>query len=288
MKPFRKPFFGDPLFPFEIVYRDKKSPQRELPDHLHDRYELVYVHQGRGTFFIDNAFYEKLPGDLFIIPGNTIHRAFPDEHDPVVSTAVFFAPALAQEQSLDGTYSDLRCFEIACKRKSYKIELPPQLRMLIGTATERIDREIRRRMIGYREAVRLQLRQLLLELNRFIAPEWRENAGGTRIGPSWMKEALLAIDKHPNRRMSLSELAERACVTPPHFSRVFKRLTGMNVTDYVNAKRIVRAKELLLGTEESIGRIAERCGFDSLPHFHRVFKALTGLTPSVYKREQQN
>lgn len=62
MKPFRKPFFGDPLFPFEINHKNIKKQDNELPDHLHDRYELVYVYQGKGTFFIDNTWYEKKVG----------------------------------------------------------------------------------------------------------------------------------------------------------------------------------------------------------------------------------
>lgn len=59
MTPLRKPFQGDPLFPMEMVYRTKKSPQLELPHHLHDLYELVYVYQGKGTFFIENKLMEK-------------------------------------------------------------------------------------------------------------------------------------------------------------------------------------------------------------------------------------
>ena len=58
----------------------------------------------------------------------------------------------------------------------------------------------------------------------------------------------------------------------------------MNVTDYVNAKRIVLAKEQLLGSDDNVSLIAERCGFESLPHFHRVFKKLTGTTPASYRR----
>lgn len=290
MRPFRKTFFGDPLFPFDIIYKDKKSPQRELPDHLHDRYELVYVYTGKGTFFIDDTFYEMLPGDLFVIPGNTIHRAHPDERDPVLSTAVFFAPAFAQGESSDDAYSDLRCFEIARKRKRYKIELPSPLSTLTESALEQMEGEVRHRKTGYREAARLHLRLLLLQLNRCAAPDLNGNAAATadvRFGPSWMKDALRAIDEHPDRRATLSELAERVSVTPPHFSRVFKKLTGMNVTDYVNAKRIVKAKEMLRGSEESVGEIAERCGFDSLPHFHRVFKSLTGTTPAAFRREHE-
>ncbi|THF73468.1 helix-turn-helix domain-containing protein [Cohnella fermenti] len=285
MNPYRKPFFGDPLFPFELVYHDKKSRARELPDHLHDRYELVYVHRGSGTFFIDKTFYEKKPGDLFVIPGNTIHRSTPDESDPYVTSALFFSPAFAKTESLDDSYSPLRSFETARKLKSYKLEMPEELRDAFETLLGKINLELRNKELGYREAVRLSLGDLLLRLNRHAASVLTEETSvDYGVGPGWMKEALRAIDESPERDAGLAEMSRRSAVTPPHFSRVFKQLTGMNLTDYVNAKRIILAKELLTGTDDSVGVIAERCGFGSLPHFHRVFKSLTGLSPAAYKK----
>lgn len=285
MNPVRKSFFEDPLFPFDFVYQDTKSPQRELPDHLHDRFEMVYVYKGKGTFFINKTFYEMNAGDMFLIPGDTIHRAFPDADDPVTSTAVFFAPALVQLDSLGDSYSSLNCFDLARKRKIYKIETAEPLRTQTETALMEIDEEFRAKKMGYRHAIRLQLQRLLLRYNRHAMPEHPGDSAGVQVGPVWMKQILQYIDRHhPESGLGLSALADRVSVTAAHFSRVFKQLTGMNVTDYVNAKRIVRAKELLLGTDDSVDRIAVRCGFDSLPHFHRVFKSLTGLTPGSYRR----
>ncbi|WP_276357357.1 AraC family transcriptional regulator [Cohnella caldifontis] len=286
MTAYRKPFFGDPLFPFQIVHKDKKSPEKELPDHLHDRYELVYVYAGQGTFFIDKTLYEKKPGDLFLIPGNTIHRSFPDPEDPIVSTALFFAPGMALAESFDDGYSNLRCFEAARTRKRYKMALPAEMRETAEKLLDEIEEELRQARLGYRQAVRIQLQRLLLLLNRHAAEGWPDEGSDRRLGPSWLREALREIDDGLGRDLGLSKLAKAASVAPSHFSRVFKQYTGMNVTDYVNAKRIVRAKDLLLRSEAGVGEIAEACGFESLPHFHRVFKSLTGVTPKTYRREK--
>lgn len=116
MQPYRKSFAGDPLFPFEIVYKTIKYPDNELPDHLHDHYELVYVHSGQGIFFIDNCWYQKSAGDLFVIPGNTIHHSLPDLEDPIVSSAIFFAPSLIAGPLLGDGYFPLQCYEIARKK----------------------------------------------------------------------------------------------------------------------------------------------------------------------------
>lgn len=286
MNPIRKSFSDDSLFPFNLVHKDTKSPQRELPDHLHDRYELVYVYGGKGTIFIDQNFYDMGQGDLFVIPGNSIHRALPDPADPVTSTAVFFAPSLISHELFDDSYKSLRCFEVARKRKQYKIETDVQLRDQTESILENIHRELQLRTIGYRHAICLQLQQWLLHVNRITSSMYADETDDTRIGPLWMREILHYIALHPGSDLGLAALAEQASVTGAHFSRVFKQLTSMNVTDYVNAKRIVQAKELLMETDDNMGTIAERCGFESLPHFHRVFKRITGLTPGAYRRSQ--
>lgn len=284
MNPVRKIFSNDPLFPFDFVYKDTKSPERELPDHLHDRYEFVYVYGGKGTIFIDQKFYDMGQGDLFLIPGNSIHRAFPDPIDPVTSTAVFFAPSMISSDKMDDSYNGLRCFEIARKRKQYKMEISGPFKSYTETLLEDIRLELQLKRMGYRHATLLLLQQWLMRINRDWLTIHSEDPEDARIGPQWMKEILHYIAAHPSGDLRLAALARQASVTGAHFSRVFKQLTGMNVTDYVNAKRIVHAKELLLETDESIGRIAERCGFDSLPHFHRIFKRITSMTPGAYKR----
>lgn len=288
MKPFRKPFSGDPLFPFEIVHKTVKKQDNELPDHLHDRFELVYVHQGKGTFFIDNTWYEKKSGDLFIIPGNTIHHSLPDNDNPIISSALYFAPTLLATNPLDDSYTHLFCYDYARKKKSYKLELPADLKSMAEMSIEEIAEELRAHRTGYHEAVRLIVCQLLLQINRFIVTGMVNPNEIFRMAPSWMMEALKTIDEHPEHEIGLVRLAEQANVSASHFSRVFRQLTTMNVTNYVNAKRIIRAKEMLIQSDENIHEIADKCGFDTSTHFYRVFKSLTGVTPNTYRKSISN
>ena len=109
-------------FPFRLVFQDTKPPQQELPDHLHDWHELIYVYAGKGTMLVNHAFYEMNPGDVFLIPGNTLHRAFPDEGTPVTSSALFFSPSLIPRADLGEPYSLLRILEHARRTKRYKME----------------------------------------------------------------------------------------------------------------------------------------------------------------------
>ncbi|MFD0675071.1 helix-turn-helix domain-containing protein [Cohnella sp. GCM10027633] len=284
MKPIRKPFNVSPAFPFSFVYRDTKTKQRELPDHLHDWYEIVYVHSGQGAFFIDRTFYDMRAGDLFLIPGNTIHRAFPDAADPVTSTAAFFSPLLVPQPAFGEPFSLLRCFDRSRQTRSFQVKCSPALQETMEDGLRELDRELRDSEPGVRHAVSLHLQRLLLAVGRETGAGVGPTSQAPAIGPVWMRDTLLYIDANYTEDIGLRELCKRAAVSPAHFSRVFKELTGMNVTAFIAAKRIIRAKELLLETDRNVAAIASDCGFENVPHFHRLFKRIAGKTPAAYRR----
>ncbi|WP_164848668.1 AraC family transcriptional regulator [Paenibacillus sp. DCT19] len=111
-----------------------------------------------------------------------------------------------------------------------------------------------------------------------------ENSPRPVPGPSWLSTILSSIDDKLRNGLSLPELAQQAAVSPAHFSRAFKRYTGMTLTDYALARRVIMAKEHLLKSDATMASIADACGFESLPHFYRQFKKLTGTTPAAYRR----
>jgi AraC-like DNA-binding protein len=294
MRLLRKTFDPREAFPFAMTYRDTKSPLAELPDHVHDWYELVYVHTGRGTFLIDRALYDMKAGDLYAIPVNCVHRAVPDQDDPVTSTALFFSPLLFPPAVFPDEFSWLQGFAPKGQSDGHRIVCAKEGRRRIEAAIERIREELEARRQGFRHAVVLELGGILLEAGRARLAGgggFARTSGGNEFcapGPSWLREVLREIDERlqmDGAKVGLAVLARCASVSPAHLSREFRRLTGMTLVRYIAAKRIVRAKELLRETDHPVAVVAEQCGFASLPHFHRVFKKETGKTPAQYKRQ---
>jgi AraC-like DNA-binding protein len=64
---------------------------------------------------------------------------------------------------------------------------------------------------------------------------------------------------------------------------MFRKVTGINFTDYLARLRIERAKNLLLNPNLRISEIAYEVGFQSLTHFNRVFKKIVGQPPTEYR-----
>ena len=285
-KPLIKNFINDQLLPFDIVFKEKKTPIRELPEHLHDRFELVYVYSGKGTFFLNQMLYEMNEGDLFIIPGNTIHQALPDSESPITATAVFFDPQLIGHYSAGDSFTNMQVFERARKYKCYKLVVPAAMRPHLEEKLKHMHDELERHEAGFRYAVQLHLNSLLISINRLILKESHHQLAESDVGPSWLLNILQHLDQfHTDQIVGLSYLAKQTSVSAAHLSRAFKQLTGMNITDYVNAKRISTAKEQLLTTDLGIDAIAYNCGYESLPYFHKLFKKFTGVTPGLYRKK---
>lgn len=87
--------------------------------------------------------------------------------------------------------------------------------------------------------------------------------------------------------LDVRTLAKRAGYSEYYFSAKFKRELGMNLTDYVNEKRMEYAAELLLDSSYSISDIQNMLCFSSRSRFYELFKAYSGLTPAQYRANKQ-
>lgn len=109
---------------------------------------------------------------------------------------------------------------------------------------------------------------------------------GARI-PS--NEVLIAdyIGGHiANPALSQAQVAEALGYTPSYFSRYFKEKFQQTYHDYVTARRIQLAKQLMDEGDYAVTELAEKTGFTNDASFRRVFKAREGMTPSQYQQQK--
>ena len=284
MNMLRKQFNIEKHFPFDFVYHNIKTPQNELPDHMHDLYEVIYVHQGKGTFFIDSTFYEIRSGDVFLIPGNIIHRSIPDMSDPITVTVLYFHPALIHNIYLkDDYFTYSQIFELCKSRRNYKLSLNPDHQKMLDGLLETIHRELAGEQLGYRHAVVLKMHEVLLLVSRIKHADEQRNNHSVAVRPRWMYEILNYIEVKLDENLSLSEIALSFNLSAAHLSRVFKQKTGMTITSYILSKRMQLAKKFLENSDDSVESIAYKCGFRNLAHFYREFKKFFGMTPRGYR-----
>ncbi|HZG78922.1 MAG TPA: helix-turn-helix domain-containing protein [Paenibacillus sp.] len=92
---------------------------------------------------------------------------------------------------------------------------------------------------------------------------------------------------HLAEDVSLVRLGELTGFNPSYLSRLFKQVTGTNISDLIHQARLNKAKELLAGTSLKIHEIAAAIGLDSPAYFAKFFRKLTGMTPQEYREALQ-
>lgn len=98
-----------------------------------------------------------------------------------------------------------------------------------------------------------------------------------------IQKVITRIESDISSDLGLNNLAAIFEVNPSYLSSLFKKETGITLTEYVNKKRVDRAKELLQSTNLQIQNIAQRCGILDVNYFTKTFKKYTDTTPKTYR-----
>ncbi|HZV34706.1 MAG TPA: helix-turn-helix domain-containing protein, partial [Verrucomicrobiae bacterium] len=101
--------------------------------------------------------------------------------------------------------------------------------------------------------------------------------------PPVITKARHYIEEHHTDEISLGQVAAAVHTSTFYFCKMFKRITGINFTEYVSRVRAEKAKNLLLNPNLRISEIAYAVGFQSLTHFNRIFKKIVGQSPTEYR-----
>lgn len=108
--------------------------------------------------------------------------------------------------------------------------------------------------------------------------------------PTQVERLLPAVEqlrRDPSAAISLEAAAARCSLSPAYFSRRFKRVFGMNFTDYTRIYRLHLAARRIATSGASLSEIAYGLGFSSPSHFSARFHERFGMTPRQYRRTAQ-
>lgn len=86
----------------------------------------------------------------------------------------------------------------------------------------------------------------------------------------------------------ISQIALQFNISQDYLSRLFKRVTGSTVKEYINKSRVNFARYFLLTTDWPVNEIADKCAFSDYKYFFRVFKRYVNLTPLKYRNTFSN
>ena len=93
------------------------------------------------------------------------------------------------------------------------------------------------------------------------------------------------IEKNMNKPISITDLCEYSNISKSVLYKSFQKHLNTSPNQYINEKKIAKAKDLINNTEMPIKEIADNLGFTNTTYFYKLFKKVTGITPIQYKKQ---
>ena len=224
--------------------------------HTHDSYEIYCFLAGDAKYFVEGSIYELKPGDILIIKKAEAHSLLINTVSPYERIVVNFDPEALLE---DDPAAALEFID----RKP----LGQDNRYAFSLGREKPWLVYLENMCAAEDAAerRLYLTVLLRELRK-CSPS--PNADTVQDN---LADVLTYINSHLTSPLSLDGLCSRFFFSKSRLNRSFKRITGSTVWEYITAKRLLLAKELL---QKGVPPTAVylQCGFGDYSVFFRAYK----------------
>jgi AraC-like DNA-binding protein len=268
-----------------FLYSERRIPRFDSPWHFHPEIELTLILSSAGRRFVGDSIEPFAAGDLVLIGPNLPHFW----HNPESSTRQPPPPAHSiVVQFLPETWGSSFWSMPECTRVRRLLARSARGLQFSGASARQAARRLQ--ALGSQKGL-----PALLELVSIL-----DLLGGDR---SSRPLASFAYEPSLNDRtqarlgrvygflieqfrepITLSQIATVAAMTPPGFSRYFRRTTGRNVSVFLNELRVDHAAQLLAETDRTIADIALGSGFPTLSNFNRRFRERLGLPPRDYRR----
>jgi len=269
---------------FRVAHRAKTTEWPWMMLHAHHGIELLYVYEGEGEVTVEGRSFPIRSGMLMCFQPYQLHKidvpGVPG--GAYVRSILTFDPRVAEP--LLSSFPRLHAWFLHL----WKGVLPQQV-FDLGTDTRLSDilddycLAMQSPEANEQEEQALLLTVLLRYLHLHVVPEGRvpELTAITSVHIEKMMDWLEAHYKQPFR---LDRMSADLHLSTYYVSHLFRKYTGISLSDYLTERRLREACDQLLTTSKSIQEVAKDVGGFSSSHFCQLFKKRKGVSPHVYRR----
>lgn len=249
--------------------------------HIHKKYEIYYAAKGIRRYYIEDNSYLVHPGDVVLIGPDGIHKTSSVDNLPHTRYVLnFSAEYLEDIQAAFPNVNLFSCFEAQIYLPQTSAQMQASLELFFKQLWENHEQNAPKSVATRK----LLLAQLLLLLDECVIQHKEKNITRHLFSNPVIEKIQSYIATHYEEELTLSGIASQFFISPHYLSRLFKKVTNLSITEYINSIRLKSAKTMLEATNLPITQVAERNGFQTPTHFHRTFKMGTGLSPQKYRK----
>ncbi|MBQ9643709.1 MAG: helix-turn-helix transcriptional regulator [Lachnospiraceae bacterium] len=281
------------LFVEEVLRRERFSMQG---GHFHDSIELYFLLDGTRYYFVEQETFLLQSRTAILIRPGLIHQTSmpgdvpehhrlllqyePDPFDRILKDLGYEGfEAFAAQYGTAVSFTEADWEEV--------LRLLSQLKSVLLQPARSPHRNAQARILALSMLVKFA--QQADETGR---SGWKMRQTGLPAGEKdGIYDRVDAIAQYLQQNSAsairLDALADRFYLSKAYMTRIFRRVTGFSIIDYLTYIRIRRAQDLLVHTDTDITAISEMTGFGNVTYFERVFRQKTTLTPLQYRKRYQ-
>ena len=223
--------------------------------HWHPECELIRIAKGSAHIKIGNAMFHAGQGDWLFCCREELHYII-GESDSMIDVMIFHKELLANITEKYRPASPLLTNGV-----------------FLNECFENIRRLTAQKPRFYSQTLENCATNMLLDI-------FNNNALCPRNNKEQPAREIIDRINSDFATITFNEIAAFSGYSPSHFSKVFKKTTGMTFSDYLNYVKVEHAVSLIQSTPAlTVTDICFRCGFSTIRNFNRVFKQIVGYSP---------
>jgi AraC-like DNA-binding protein len=246
----------------ESVFVMHEKSEKLIPLHTHSKGQLSYVEGGIAYITIDNRTYVVPAKHYFWIPRGMEHILRIGYSATVLRSLYFYAT----DDASDPFYSKLGIYPAS------------ELLIQMINYTERWDgRHVSRKDDNFEFLV--ALKKILPSLNNRSLPIVLPTTDNEQ-----MQKITKYLEKNIGESLTIKSVSGHFNISERTLSRLFQSTLQMTFLQYLKTIRMVKAVELLLKTQRSVGEIAYEVGYVTISSFSDAFHEFTHARPSDFRK----
>lgn len=256
-----------------------------FPWHYHSQFEIVYVIESTGSYYVGDTIKNFSGGSLVLVGSNVPHfwKSAPEYHSTESKLNVFaliiqFPEGFPRHFGL--SYSEFQNIRDLLIRSQRGVCFSSKVSKKLHTdLLNLLEIKGMERILAFIKILEQMARTKEYEL---ITSE-AFSLDSTIITSDRLEKVLNYLQLNYQNELSVNDIAQKFSMNTTAFCRFFKEKTSKSIVQFINEMRVGYACKLLMDESIAVSDVCCESGFNNISNFNKVFKKITGTTPSKYR-----
>lgn len=258
------------------IFHLTDNVSREFDYHYHDFHKITIFIRGKVKYVVEGKSYDLSPYDIVLVNRGELHRIVVSDKETYERIIVYISPSFIEAYQTESSDLSL-CFKKAQEEHSSVLRIQSMEKSALLQTTLRLERSFDDSEFAgdlYRQVLFLEF---MIQLNRAALKNNLEFLDAPTYNPK-VTHLIQYINAHLSEPLDMDTLASELYISKYHMMRLFKTETSSTIGSYINQKRLLTARDLIL-QGVSVTDACFQSGFKDYSTFSRAYKKEFKVSP---------